>query len=184
MPHGQGVTAGLKMSFVVSGNDDEQLILRSGNLASFFEGGVARLVSFAGQSIPEHGVCVTLPEEYALTVWPNGDFELLVAPCSGCSSSGLDVHFGYLALTDENGEMLGSVSLIALLQNDSHGFRGWTVQTLLDLDQELSQSLIWNDIAPEVKDDALTRLCEVEPVSPVVDDSDVLNYMMHSLNHG
>lgn len=102
----------------------------------------ARLVAFAGQSVPDDGLNVFPPCGGVLTVWPDGRF-VFASEADGAADAGRDevgVYYPY-ALEDVDGSLVvGSFSMHDAGQAVERvdGFQAWSVADVLDMDSSLS----------------------------------------------
>ena len=117
-----------------------------GLLLAFDSLGQARVLEFAGLSVPEAGVSVSVADAGTLTVWPNGQY---VLTCSMCSFGELPViYFPYVAL-DEGGLIFtGSLSVndYVASEDSEAAFQGWTLEDILKLDNVLAKPMHIPDI--------------------------------------
>lgn len=110
----------------------------AGLLPAFDSLGQAQVLEFAGVSVPEDGVSVSVADVGTLTVWPNGQY---VLTCSMCDAGELPViHFPYLAVDEAGMIFNGSLAVndILPLENSEDAFQGWTLDDILELDTVLT----------------------------------------------
>lgn len=99
---------------------------------------VLRVLSFAGQSVPEDGVTVYPPQGGELTVWPDGGYAF--APPGGDVVSGsqeaVSTYYSYV-MEDVDGETsIGTFALNfgASVPDSMHDFQAWSLPELLHVD--------------------------------------------------
>lgn len=139
-----------------SGDASERLIPREGDLASdavrpavdlsdsgaLWEDALVtdalRVLSFAGQSVPDDGVTVYPPQGGELTVWPDGGYAFTPPDEADLSDSqeAVSTYYSYV-MEDSDGETsLGTFALNfeAPVPESMHDFQAWSLPELLHVD--------------------------------------------------
>ena len=107
---------------------------------------ILRIVSFAGESVPDDGLTIYPPQGGELTVWPDGGYAF-VPPAGGVVADGqgpVTTYFGFV-MEDIDGET--SVGTFSLTPGDEmpgimEDFRAWSLSELLQGESGVAQLLM------------------------------------------
>ena len=145
-----------------------------------------RILSFAGQHVPDDGLAVATPQGWTLTVWPDGRYDLTPPADASADTDRAPVKTYYpFVMEDVDGsESAGTFSLEPgdMLSGAIEGFQGWSLSELLD-EADVSLHLL-GDAPGNHADAAASQALPVEPHVELMGadgfDDDLTQLIIHS----
>lgn len=104
-------------------------VLEAGTLA---EG--LRVVTFAGQAVPEDGLHVSPPCGGELTVWPDGRFVFEAGELAHAPQDDVGVYYSFVVEDIDGGLLAGSLSVHDPALDRADGFQGWAMDDVLAME--------------------------------------------------
>jgi hypothetical protein len=151
-----------------------------------------RILTFAGQSVPEDGLTVVPPQGGELTIWPDGGYAF-TPPASGVFSDGQEPLTTYYSYDIEDIDGTVATGTFAFDPDETppalmHDFQAWSLPDLLDGDGFATLGVGFEDFGPAVVDEAVASPDVPSPdpalaVSGTVYEDDVALLLLAS-QHG
>lgn len=148
-----------------------------------------RMISFAGQPVPDAGLTIRTPQDWGLTVWPDGSYAF--APPEGGASDGQAPVTTYYSYVMEDIDGSTSVGTLALNPGDAasgpmEDFQAWSLSELLH--DEADASLLLggeggqSGLEAAVGADAHANEPHLEFMGDGSFDDDLTRLILHSQN--
>ena len=136
---------------------------------------------FAGQPVPDEGLCIDPPGGGALIVWPDGRFvfEMPEAEASVNQQVGMNLYYSYL-MEDIDGSLTpGSVTIRAQEPEITDSSQAWSIHDMLDMETSLTSIFESNS-----EQEPYQELTHTESAYSSFSETDLLDYLFKASHQG